>query len=108
MVFLTAVLDDAFEVVCHQVPQGTFVGQAKAVREHNGCVYDGTVDQLEATERQNITPRFFFNLISDKVPYQPYYLWMVSLLNSEISQCFTTLLCWTCKTQMICKTQMAL
>lgn len=38
--FLTIVLDDAFEVVRHQVPQGTFVGQTESVREHNGRVYD--------------------------------------------------------------------
>lgn len=38
--FLTIVLDDAFEVVCHQVPQGTFVGQTETVRKHNGRVYD--------------------------------------------------------------------
>lgn len=41
--FLTIVLDDAFEVVCHQILQGTFVGQTEAVRKHNGCVYNGTV-----------------------------------------------------------------
>lgn len=44
---LTVVLDDAFEVVGHQVPQGTFVGQTQTVREHDGRVYDWTVDQLE-------------------------------------------------------------
>lgn len=38
--FLTVVLDDAFEVVGHQVLQGTFVGQTKTVREHDGRVYD--------------------------------------------------------------------
>lgn len=37
---LTVVLDDAFEVVGHQVPQGTFVGQTQTVREHDGRVYD--------------------------------------------------------------------
>lgn len=50
--FLTVVLDDAFKVIRHQVPQGTFVRQAETVREHNGRVHDCTVDELEATEKK--------------------------------------------------------
>lgn len=38
-------------MVGHQVPQGSFVGQAEAVREHDGRVYDCTVDQLREGER---------------------------------------------------------
>lgn len=44
---LTIVLYDAFEVVCHQVPQGAFVGQAQAVGEYYGCVHNCTVHQLQ-------------------------------------------------------------
>ena len=50
--FPTVVLDDAFEVVGHEVPQGSFEGCTEAVREHNGCVYYCTVDQLQARETE--------------------------------------------------------
>jgi len=33
-------------VLGHQVPQGPFVGQAEAVREHDGRVHHHAVDEL--------------------------------------------------------------
>lgn len=49
-IVLTIVLDDAFEVISHQVLQGTLVGQTKAVRKHDGRVYNRAVDELQSRE----------------------------------------------------------
>lgn len=50
VVALHVVLDDAFEVIGHQVLQGTFVGQTEAVGENDGRVDDRAVDELEREE----------------------------------------------------------
>lgn len=42
----TVVLDNAFEVIGHDVAQGAFVRQAEAVREDHSRVDDGAVQQL--------------------------------------------------------------
>ncbi len=48
---LTVVLYNAFEVVSHNVSQGTFVGQTQAVRKHNSGVHNHAVNKLVNTEQ---------------------------------------------------------
>lgn len=57
--FLTVVLDDAFKVVRHKIPQGTLVGQPESVGKHDGCVYNRIVDQLLARARGTEVSRVF-------------------------------------------------
>ena len=49
--FLTTVLDDFLEMICHEVAQCPLVRRTQSMWKHHGCVHNFAVNQLQRSSR---------------------------------------------------------